>query len=77
MPGEWLMCVWHAAGARDKSGRVTPSAIRNITESFSQFAVFDFSGYHYMSLFRGDAVDYDAYKRYVTDELKASAPRRQ
>ena len=32
MPGEWLMCVWHAAGARDKSGRATPAAIRNITE---------------------------------------------
>ena len=26
------MCVWHAAGARDKSGRATPAAIRNITE---------------------------------------------
>ena len=75
MPGEWLMYVWHAAGARDKSGRATPAAIRNITESFSQFAVFDFSGDHYMSLFRGDNVDFDAYKRYVTDALEAAGAK--
>ena len=75
MPGEWLMCVWHAAGARDKSGRATPAAIRNITESFSQFATFDFSGDHYKSLFRGDAVDFDDYKRYVTDELKTAGAK--
>lgn len=67
------MCVWHAAGASDKSGRATPSSIRVITESFSQFAAFDFSGEHYTSLFRGDAVNFNAYKHYVMDELKTKS----
>jgi len=67
------MCVWHAAEASDKSGRATATSIRNITESFSQFAAFDFSREHYKSLFRGDTVDFDEYKRYVLDELKTKS----
>ena len=67
------MCVWHAAEASDKTGRATTTSIRNITESFSQFAAFDFSSEHYKSLFRGDTVDFDEYKRYVLDELKTKS----
>ena len=67
------MCVWHAAEASDKTGRATTTSIRNITESFSQFAAFDFSRKHYKSLFQCDTVDLYEYKRYVLDELKTKS----
>ena len=53
------MCAWHAAEASDKTWRATTTSILNITESLSQFAVFDFSRKHYKSLFQGDPVDFD------------------